>query len=422
MAKTSTLIKRWTFTEDERKLTTFSDPSVVRLNPSTQRLELTPGPTGYPLTPGVVTTGLFMPTSVKQWLLFEALVKQGCIGGTVVTSVRYRVTDGVHTYVWNGTTWTTTVGTTWNTDLDLANHIASLNPVAKAIGFLIQLSTSDARVTPKVAELKLCWASRVTDFLEDLMIRTLVPSLRGVGYIADFAYKVPIPGGYNLDVGKAVKQDVAPFNLQGCDSIFNHTADPGHDADLLSSFNATTGIATLTAPIPVGNQAFIKAIVEPMIALHETSPDFIEIDKVPAVIITDFEAVDSQPLANDDHVANRDTGAAIVVPPPYRFDVRFNMLMIAPGTQDLIRLTEAVVEFMDKNQLLKSGALDKSYRLQMIDEFKTGTNPNLNDVTQSSGTFMIYDVCSYRKPARAGTAIMRFNPRVAPSPPVNSQP
>lgn len=394
----------WEFVETERANLVFTGS--IRLDPAKHWVELKADANGdYPTTGDHYVIGpLFQPKAVRQWAGFEAEIEHiqnGAIGP--LTGDGFRLHDGANQYWWNGAAWVVNT-TNWNTQAEVAANIATFAATARKLRVVARLTTTDKAVTPRLRWARVAWKGKVF-WLEDIIYRSLVPALRNINPIVDIAFKVPFPGGTTLDVGAALDQIGIAFNVVDLDGVFNHSTDPDAYTNVLSSYNASTRVATLSSAIPVGNVAKVRLIVRPEVVVESTSQDYSEVEKVPALVITDIEDVASSPLSQDDGVVNRATGAAIRVRAPYRFDVRFTMIALAAGGVDLARMIAEIVKYLDVNPLLRSVATDRSHRIWLVDEFTTRTRPELNGMHASQATFQIKDVLAFTRPAVNETAV-----------------
>jgi hypothetical protein len=146
------------------------------------------------------------------------------------------------------------------------------------------------------------------------------------------------------------------------------------------------------------------------VAIEQTSQDFTEVEKVPAILISDFQEVNSGELpGGEDGVVNKNTGAAVRIPAPYRFDIQFTMILLAPSGVDLMRMLDSIVGLMENNPIIRSTAMDEGYRIWLIDEFATRTAPNLADVASSQAKFQIMDVLSFKRTAVVETGVTQLN-------------
>lgn len=398
-----TLIKCLEFTEVQRADIIFTGD--VRLDPKVNKVQLKVDQFGdYPTTGDhYVISELFQPAAVREWSHFQAFISHEKDGLTSITGEGFRLHDGTDQFWWNGSAWAVNT-TNWNTENEVAANISAFPTTAKKIRVAVRLTSSDNTKTPSLEMVKIGWKAKVK-YLEDIIYRTLVPYFRGLRPVTDYAFRVQFPGGSTLELGTAVDASGIPFNLIGVDSVFDHTSDPGHLTDLVSSYNPGTRQVTLSSSIPVGDYAFCQVIVEPEVSVHMASQDFLEVEKVPAIIIQDIRSVNSSALSQDDHVVNKSDGSAIRVVAPYRFDLEFSILALAPGAVDLLRMIENIVDLLENTPLITSAALDRKYRLWMVDEFQIITDPNKSGSHSARSTFIIKDVLAWKRPAIAEQSI-----------------
>lgn len=398
-----TLIKCYEFTNDDRP--NVSLVGDVRLDAKTSRIELKKDALGFFPTSGdhYVISEIFQPTAVREWSGLQAFMDHQKDGPNTVTGDGFRLHDGTDQYWWDGGNWVVN-SSSWNTEDDVAANISSFPTTTKKLRVVVRLTTTDKRKTPSLAMVKVSWKAKV-QYLEDIIYRTLVPFLRGIRPLTDYVFKVPFPGGLTLDVGAAVDDSGIPFNVTGVDSIFDHTSDPSWETNLLSSYDVGTGKATLSSTIPVGNYAACQIEVEPEVSVNMTHPDFLEVEKAPALILSNIRSVGSSHLSQDDHVVNKGDGSAVRVLAPYRFDLEFDMIAIAPGAVDLLRLKESIVDLLENNRTIRSAALDREYRIILVDEVDISTTPNSKGLHSSQGRIAIRDILAFRRGSKSEQSV-----------------
>lgn len=410
--KLTTLLHDFDLISDNRSKVTFVNN--IRMDPSQRHgagaVTLKGDANGLFPTSGdnYIITPLFNPAAVRQWIGFQSYLDQVNDGPDVqLTGDGYRLSDGTQQWWWNGSAWV--VDTThWNTEGDIASHIATFAATARQIAIVANLTTTSTSATPVLRMLRVAWVGKVEVF-EDLLYRSLVPLLQTVRTISDFAIKVPMPGGAQLDIGKAVTSTKLSFNVVDVESVFNDNIDPNHYNNILQSYNPTTKIATLNPAIPVGQFAFCRLVLQPQVSVVSTSQDFIEVEAVPALQITNVQSVDSTSLSVDNSCTNKATGAQLIVQAPYRFNLRFTMIALAPGGVDLARLLRALVNLVENNFTIMSKQTGEEYRFWMIDEFNTMTVPMSNNLQSMQVTFDIIDVLTYERPTLQATAVKTLN-------------
>lgn len=407
----TTLPHDFDFIDDNRSGLAFV--GAARLNPQLRAgagaVQLKADSNGdYPTTGDhYVISEVYSPRAVRQWLGFQVDIKHALDGETQLTGDGYRLGDGSNQYHWNGAVWAVST-VAWNTEAQIAANISSFPVVTRALQVVCRLTTTHRGKTPILSAVRVAWIGKVEAF-EDIVFRSLVPLLKSVRTIMDFAIKIPIPGGLSLDVGLHVTQSGLTVDVADVEAVFNNNTDPDHYNNLLSSYNPTTGIATLGTAVPVGQYAFCRLVLRPQVAIVSTSQDYIEVERVPALQIKDIEAVASQPLSVETGIVNKGTGDAIVIPPPYRFNLRFTMIALTPGGVDLMRILRAVVELVEGNQTITSTATGERYRFWMLDEFSNTTTPQDNNLHSMQATFEIRDILTFERPVQLTKAVGNFN-------------
>lgn len=379
------LIKCFDFVEANR--TRIDITGGLRLNPgrsrvSLPRLELPrqadPNGDFYDTSTTLTAkTWVTMPMSVKEWRGFEVKITDAVDpdgGGAVVTSAFYRLSDSVDEFWWDGGAWAVAGATDWSTEADVANNILAFPADMRTLQVIVNLRTSDQRVTPTITEIKVLYGASI-DHMEDYLIRTLIPALKD---------NVRAPGRIHVDHGGGTTivagsyKAETPYNIKDVDAVFNEDTDPAHMFDLLDSFDSGTGTITLTSDPGVA-KLFIRFLYQPVVA-YNTSRDYIEVGKVPAVNIERVRIVNATERGNNDSVVNKDSGAATKVFAARQGDIEFDLVCDTDKNIDNLRLTEAVREYLAQNPIINSVGMDEPFRLWLVDEFDGGGAPNESDI------------------------------------------
>src|SRR4029077_7931995 len=129
-------------------------------------------------------------------------------------------------------------------EADIANNISTFPATTRTLAVVVKLTTTDTTITPTIQMARIAWTGKVNTF-EDLVYRTLVPLLKSTRIVIDFAIKVPMPGGTQLDILTPVKAANNRFNVVDVEGVFNNNLDPNHYTNLVTAYNSATGIATL---------------------------------------------------------------------------------------------------------------------------------------------------------------------------------
>lgn len=377
--QTKKLIKRFDLIEAERDRITLG--ASVRLNPLIDRVQLEGsepplvGTVTSAFEPGLVyptTADLFVktwvanPRNVKQWLSFEALIQHSFDDdGAQLTGVGYRLGDGTDQYWWDGGSWVVNT-TSWNTETEVAANINAFPATELKLQVIVNLSTTDETVTPFFQGVKVLYASDI-EFQEDAIYRSLVPDLReNIRPITDYPIEIPADSA-TIDLTNDFPLKT-PYNLVDIDAVYNHSTDPDHLVDIFLSYDSGLKVITMDQVITAGTVVWIRFTYEPEVSVT-TKRAYSEIGKVPALVITDINIVESAEASGDDTVMNNDTGVGTKVLGPLQVDIEFMLRCLTDKARDQHRLNDEVKRHFRQNPLMRSRGLDESYRLWLIDEF-----------------------------------------------------
>lgn len=389
MARFKTLVKCFTWKNSERDIVTLG--TGTRLDPVDHKAKLAADLDGLFSTAAdlFVKSRLTTPLSVRRWTGFQAkIIHFGDPDNPTVqvTGAQFRLDDGTDERYWDGGAWAVAGASDWNTEQEIVDNITSWDvaTLGRSMRVVVNLSTSDARFTPELCVVNMLYEAQI-EFQEDIIFRSLVPSLRNtVRPIGRTVFLAPATGTvFNLE---AVEIDT-PYNFVDVDSVYDGTNDPDKLTDLFLSYNPGTKDVTLSSPITAGDQVWINFIYEPEVAVS-TSQDFNEGEKVPQLVITEIE-FNGKELQQDDSVADKAAKTTTVVPAPVQGDMLFTLEAITDKELDKQRLIEEVARYMYNNPILTSTGLDEDYRLWMLSEFEDVTIINQKELKSAEATFAI---------------------------------
>jgi hypothetical protein len=404
------LIKTFSFLEENR--TRLDLTGGLRLNPGRARVDLprlelprqdAPDDHLYNTSTTLIAkTWVTTPMSVKEWRGFEVIIthpRDPDGGAAVLTSAFYRLGDGVDEYYWDGGDWVVAGATDWSTEAEIANNIDSFPATAKALQVIINLRTSDERITPELSDIKVLYGA-VIDHQEDYLIRSLIPSLKANVRPAGRTL-IEYNGGTTV-----VTQDYepeTPYNIVDVEAVYNENTDSAHLYDLLDSYNQSTQTITLTSD-PGMTNLFIRFLYEPEVALN-TSRDYVEVGKVPAITIERVRVVDTANRGVHDSVVNKDSGEAVVVYGPRQGDIEFDLVMETDKILDQQRLAQAVRDYMSTNPRLVSVGMDEQFRLWLLDEYDSFGDPNKADISSGRLRARIVGAVFFERGSESKTAV-----------------
>lgn len=365
---------------DETKIRIYDD----RLRPGirlrgtfdkwSQKMEF---PTDTDLT---VRLPLWSPSAVKQWRAFEAL--------TVLpddTSITWRVSNDTNDYWWDGAAWDNSPAAgEWNTEAEICDNLPTFPISGRKIQLIARLTTTDIHVTPILIGYRFL-INALYDPWEDLL-RTIIRSLKTrLSYVKDH------PGAVTADTSTVNIQTESAFipeeknlNVTDIDAVYNHDTDPGHDTDILDSFNSSTGEVTLTGAVTSGTTLWLRLVVVPDIKANFTSMDWTEVGKVPAVVIDTMEA-DSGQTRNSAELIDKGQGKAYRMKDSILIrELSVGGVLLTGKTRDQMRLQSALWGGIWNAPLLTSVALDVPYTFRLLSPLRFNPRANLSELRQTS--------------------------------------
>ena len=401
------LIKRFDFTEPERARITLSS-SEIRLNPDLHLIQLTADASGlFPLTADLhVKTWLTNPNTVKQWLSFEVVVAHAFDeDGVQLTFDGFKLNDGTTDLYWDGGAWSAAGASDWSTEADIATNIATFPVVSQSIQVIVNLGTLDETVSPSLTTIKILYASDI-EFQEDIIYRSLLKDLReNIRPITAHPVKLSVDSTtIDLINDFPVK---TPYNIVDIDSVYDNDGDPNHLTDLFASYNPGTKVITLTGLVTAGTVVWIRIIYEPEVSVT-TKRTYIEIAKVPALVLADINVIDFGEGQGGDTVVDKGTGSGTRVFAPAQYDIEFVLRCLTDKARDQQRLADSVKEYFDQNQLIRSRGMDETYRLWLTDEFDQVGEIGQEETETSQIRFRIVKALFYNRGDEQVFAVERF--------------
>lgn len=325
------------------------------------------------------------PQAVKGWGAFSERSRKPS-----GTSVLWRLGDGTAERWFNGTAWVPAVSEDeWNSETEVSAALPLFPLTARKIAPVAKLITFDRFSTPVLLGYDIL-IQAVFDWFEDLVLRSVVPRLKAdFQFVTDFSAILSAGGsGFNFKTDRAfiTEQDL---NIAGIDSIFNHTLDPNHMTDILSSVNLGTGAVTLTGTVVAGTRLFIRYLVNPEVVVNFANSDYYEIGKTPTVIVENISIEAQQVQAFRELVDRaRDKGWENIAPLWVK-EMTCNCVLMAGGLVDLFRFYSMAAKVTlrgthnptdEQGALIHTPALDRRYTLKFLSDSRYNPKPNLADL------------------------------------------
>lgn len=393
------LIHDWEFQENVRNRLVLGPD--VRLNAATHRIQLKEDGLGrYPTgAENTFQTWLFHPSSVKEWITFQEKASR-----PEYTDISYRVGNSVQDYFWNGVAWDPSPG--WSTPVEIAGNLESFPPSRDGIRLICNLTTTDRSRTPEIEALRLLWASAI-EFTEDILYRTMVPlmkaSLRPITELlvdlASDTNQINLVDDYPLDV---------PYEIVGCDSVFNETDDSDNFADIYSSWNQMSKTVTLSATVAAGKTVRLRLLYQPDVVVT-TAMSYKEVAAIPYVEIDQVEERNLELAGFGDYVVNVANDRSYKIKEPRQGDLVMRLSVAAEKGVDLTRLKDEVRRFIDLHPQVWSVGLDRPYDLVQESPFTGSSSASRDDLQTASSRLRIAGVLYWGKGDAEGGIVKRIN-------------
>lgn len=355
------LLKRLSFGEEDRAAIVLSDPTRVRIDGRARSAKLKLGGAGYPTDPDLwVRSAPLRPQAVQRWAGFQVDARM-----PAGTGLGFRLHDGVATWAWASGEWRTP-GTVWNSEAEVAAHLASWDATARRqLALVCNLTTSDPRVTPELLGLRLTCELDLPGILEDVIYRTLVRALGAVRSTAEFGAAADgtttVPFGAVLDAARV------RLSITGIEAVHDLDADPEKTINLLTGWDAEEREIALTAAPAEGAKLAVRVQYAPAVVFHATDPDWVEVEPAAAVLLTGLRPARSWRSPGGDHVTSRFATSPEIryIPAGRVTDYRADLRVVAPNGVSLIRLQEEVGRFVRAHPMLTTTGSDESVGLDL---------------------------------------------------------
>jgi len=395
VAETYRYIKEFDFTtglgHNPYEELTFSDTDLIRLDGRDFHIKLKKqSPYGYyPLDTDIYfETWITNPESVRKLLMLQVFGNQVSEDTTFLV----RLTNGTDHYFWDGAAWTVAGAGDWNSEGDINANIETFTILPdREFGVVVNLQTLDKYNTPSVSEIRVLMQIRI-DYMEDLIFRSLIPMLKEeIRPVANFPLPALLADSSSIDLND-YEMDTN-FNVTDVEAVFNHSTDPEFLTDILSSYNPTTNIISLSTPILTGEIPFILFRYVPEIQ-YTTHQDYFEVAKIPTVTLQRLEVpiASVYNLGAREGVVDKGTGNAVLVHEPWKATLDFRVHITTDHAIDEMRLMSTLMKFFDENKLIRSIGLDEYYRMQIVREFRDLISPDRADQKTFWTKFQIMDV------------------------------
>lgn len=385
MRRLKKLIKYFSFEAANRSQITFNG---VRIDSCCPGLRLPDANQLYSTAADLnARTWVTNPKSAKQWAGFE------CECSTPDgTSVGFKLSDGTTDYYWDGAAWSAAGPSDWNTEEDVANNISTFPISTQSLAVIVNLVTTDPKVSPVVFAAKVLFESDL-ETLEDLIFRSLLPELRSS--IRPIGEAVAKSSGA-ATVALVLETD---YGVVSIDSVYNLDTDPDRLVDLFQSYNSGTKTVTLTSAQPANNKLLIRFVYSVEVSVT-TGRDYTEIAKVPAIVVEDYKAVRTWKMGQHESVLNKAAGSGWQLDGGEQYDLDLPMLIVGSKEKDTTRIGDELRRFFGEHELFRLRGVDEDVRLQFLEEVNPQTYPTPIGLHTARVKGRIRGAVFYLKPAK----------------------
>lgn len=391
---TQKLVYPFVFEEESRSRLTFSS-SKIRLNPATNRIELA-AQSRDPVTDALryptdadlwVKTWTATPQAVRTWLSFFADPYPIPAG----TTVGFKLNDGTSDYYWGGAAWVLAGASTWSTLAEVNAHIQTFPTTSRALAVVVNLKTTDPAVTPAVAAIDILMECEL-DYLYSLIAGSVGQTLKEELRVT-VDYALTATGGNRVSLLDLETM----FNIISVGAAYNHQTDPRHLTNLLSTYDPVAKDLLLTAPVVRGAPIWIKFIAEPEVYINWGSQDYVEVERIPAIVIDGIDIKYVQNVASQEatNIASR---TVVVRRLPLRLGVRFAVVLLAEKNRTLLAMMEKALQYTASNPVLRWRDIGQDVSVRAQSPLAFSPRPNLSDKHESSFALQLDNVYLWLRP------------------------
>ena len=400
--------------------TEFSDATKIRIDRSEfkGKLSVQDATSRYPTDSDLyIKTRTYNPEAIKQILMVQV---NGSIptdeDGNDLGTINLRLHDGTNEYYWDGGAWSVASSTDWNTLDEINQNIQSYDVVStRKFGFVINLQTSDNRVTPIFESLFVLWQGNI-DWSQDIILQSLTQTFQEeISYPVPFSLPSVVADTTTLDFDNYTLE--SDLNIQDVGAVYDHSADPNHINDLLDSYNPTTKEITLTSPILAGNIPYLRLNIAPEVA-WQTHQDFEEVGKLPQVLLGDTRIIKACPFppSYNQTIVRQDDGTGVETQAPYRMTYNVICQVRTDRSVGQQRILDSIYKLLhngpstEVGPFLRSRATDRRYRIWLYNEFEAvKPEKNMTDLMVFETEFRIEDVALDLREAIDSFAVQNIN-------------
>lgn len=363
---------------------------------------------GYvPRAGNTVELKRWSPQAVNQWQAFEEVSTK-----PDGTAIFWQLKNATQALYYNGVAWVAATAFDWNTEAEIADNMTTFPIVDKTVRPIVRLLTVDRFETPVLTEHKFMIGGAF-DSWEDFFDSALTALEDNTSIFVPTARRDNVAViTFNLLTDQLWKSSEA-LTITGVDAVYDHTVDPGHDTDLLSSYDANTGLVTLTSAIPAGNAIWVRQAVTPEIIINFRNSEYIEVAKTPALIIETIQATgtDDTSIKRDLAHKSQSQGHRMSDPVLHR-EIVLTMAIHASKIQHWTHLLSNVQALPKKiGGVLRSKALDVNWSITLTKRLLAyNPKPQFTDLKTAMYELCVKDVHMWVSDVQDFSIVEQFNP------------
>lgn len=393
-----TLLHKILFGEDTRKGILISDTNIMRLATDRQWFFETDSFLGaiqmvIPETNSnkeFVQTALYNPQAVRNWIAVQVVHNEPTDSTNYIRTIN---ADNFERY-WDGGAWSEATDDLlhWNTIDDFQTNFPTYPVDRKGIAFKIAQSTTGEE-TPSVFAIKTAWKGEVVE-LEDVVINSLVPYLKGIKAVGDLAQLIMETTGtvVGFDPVFQLEED-SGMTFQNIAAVFNHTDDPEHIVNLFSSFDSGLNEITLTNSVNSGKELFVQFSYSPEVQIS-AGQLFYELANWPTITIEEVNAVNSKRITFGDFIITEWTPVrkGLRVTAYRQLDFQIRLKITTTKNVDQIRLSGALKDALNTVAVLPLIDIGGKTDLVIVDPYTTKFEAQRSDLRSGELSFRLLNI------------------------------
>jgi hypothetical protein len=156
-----------------------------------------------------------------------------------------------------------------------------------------------------------------------------------------------------------------------------------------------------------GADLWIVFIAEPEVTINWGSQDYVEVEKIPALVLDGIETTIYQNVA-EQGTKNIHTKTALVRRRPLRLAVRFEVVLLAEKTRTLLAMMGKALKFLAGHPVIRWRDLDQEVSLRGSGP-STSLRPNLSDKHEAVVNFALENLYLWVAPEETPHLVERLN-------------